>query len=402
LEAVKAVVFKHNVDVEGLLQIFNQMVNDCIKYALKYNISSPMKLEKALYDKFKQKYGLATHYCISACRMACSALKSWKRLVKKKRVNPNKPPTFKALAMRLQKELMRFKGDRILITTKPYHQVEVPLILGSYQKRFVEAWRSGELEAGEITLLRDRAIVTFKKEVEEKEAEGYASIDVNLMSLDILKTKGDSLEYWKIDLKKLYGIRVHYFKKNRKIQKLSKFKPKTSNRLQAKYSKREKRKINDMLHKITTSIVRKLAEGGIVPIFEELKGLSYHATRNHYTKCKNRKVASLPYRKIQSFIEYKMKWLGYKTHYVSAKNTSKTCPRCGSLSKVEGRVYECRRCGYKTDRHFMACVNILRMWGIGFSPKALNELVEREGLRMSIKDYVAQNPSMLLQPHHNN
>uniref|UniRef100_A0A7J3M0B5 Transposase n=1 Tax=Archaeoglobus fulgidus TaxID=2234 RepID=A0A7J3M0B5_ARCFL len=27
---------------------------------------------------------------------------------------------------------------------------------------------------------------------------------------------------------------------------------------------------------------------------------------------------------------------GYETHYVSAKNTSKTCPRCGRLSKTNG------------------------------------------------------------------
>ncbi|MEM2868202.1 MAG: hypothetical protein QXR84_06950 [Candidatus Bathyarchaeia archaeon] len=48
------------------------MVNECIAYALKNNISSPMKLERALYDYFKQKYRFATHYYISACRVAWS------------------------------------------------------------------------------------------------------------------------------------------------------------------------------------------------------------------------------------------------------------------------------------------------------------------------------------------
>jgi IS605 OrfB family transposase len=104
-----------------------------------------------------------------------------------------------------------------------------------------------------------------------------------------------------------------------------------------------------------------LSSKGLVPIFEKLKGLSYNTTRNRYTKRKNRKVASLPYRKIQKFIEYKMAWLGYETHYVNAKNTSKTCPRCGSLSKVKGQVYKCKKCGYSADRHFIACVNILKM-----------------------------------------
>ncbi|MEM3615384.1 MAG: transposase [Candidatus Methanomethylicia archaeon] len=379
MEVVKAVVFKHNssAEVKPLLEVFNQMVNECMNYALKNNINSPMKLERILYDYFKQKHGLATHYCISACRIACSALKSWKKLVKRRRAEPNRPPSFRALAMRLQKELMRFKGDKIIVTTKPYCWVEIPLAIGAYQKQFIERWEKGELKIGEVTLLEDRAIVTFKEEVEEKEAKGYASIDVNLMSLNLLKAEGDSFEYKKIDLRKLYGVRVHYFKKRRKIQELSKYKPKTAKRVLAKYSKRERRRVNDILHKITTNIARELAGRGLIPVFEKLKGLNYNSTRNRYTKRRNRKVSSLPYRKIQGLVEYKMAWYGYKTHYVSARDTSRTCPRCRSLSKVEGQVYECKRCGYRADRHFVACVNILRMWGKGFTPKALNEL--REG-----------------------
>jgi putative transposase len=356
------------------------MVNDCVEYALKHDISSPMKIEKALYEDFKQRYGFATHYCISASRVACSAIMSWKRLIRRGRADPNKPPVFRASAMRLQKELMRFKGDRIVVTTKPYCHIEIPLIIGSYQEGFIEMWRRGEVEVGEVTLLKDKAVVTFKKEISEKKPEGYASIDVNLMSLDVLKTKNNSVEFRKIDLRKLYGIRVHYFKKRKKIQVLSKLKPTTSKRVWEKYSKRERRKVDDFLHKLTTSLFKEFIEEEVIPIFEELKDMNYNVTRNKYNKWKNRKVASLPYRKIQRFIEYKCAWYGYLTYYVSAKNTSKTCPRCGSLSKVKGQVYECKKCGYKADRHFVACVNILKMWGKGFAPKALDELIEREEL----------------------
>ncbi|MEM1607397.1 MAG: transposase, partial [Candidatus Bathyarchaeia archaeon] len=268
---------------------------------------------------------------------------------------------------------------KIVVAIKPYSWIEVPLVIGSYQRQFVEGWREGKLKVGEITLLNNRAIVTFKKEVEEKKPSGYASVDINLMSLDILEAK-DELKYRKIDLKKLYGVRVHYFEKRRKIQALSKFKPKTSKMLMEKYSKREKRRVNDILHKVTAAIVREFIENGVSPILEKLKGLSYNATRNKYAKRKNRKVSSLPYRKIQRFIEYKMAWHGYKTHHVSARNTSKTCPRCGRLSKTNGQVFKCESCGFEADRHFVACINILRMWGIGFPPKALNELIEREEL----------------------
>ena len=192
--------------------------------------------------------------------------------MKRGRADSNKPPTFKVSAMRLQKELMRFRGDKIVVAIKSYSWIEVPLVIGSYQRQFVEGWREGKLKVGEITLLNNRAIVTFKKEVKEKKPSGYASVDINLMSLDILEAK-DELKYRKIDIKKLYGVRVHYFEKRRKIQALSKFKPKTSKMLMEKYSKREKRRVNDILHKITIAIVKEFVENGVSPILEKLKGL---------------------------------------------------------------------------------------------------------------------------------
>lgn len=104
-----------------------------------------------------------------------------------------------------------------------------------------------------------------------------------------LKIKGNSLEHQKLDLRKLYDIRVHYFKKRRVIQKLAKYKPKTFEKLMQKYSKREKRRVNDILHKITTNLIRGLAEDKLIPNFEDLKDLSYNATRKHYMKRKTAK-----------------------------------------------------------------------------------------------------------------
>jgi putative transposase len=380
MEVVKAVVFKYNADVKFLLETFNRMVNECIQRALKDDIGSPMKLERLLYCDFKRRYGLATHYCISACRVACSIIRSWKRLVRKRRADPSNPPVFRGLAMKLQKELMRLKTDRIVVTTKPYCYIEIPLVVGSYQRQFIERLAKGELRAGEITLLENKAIIIFKKEVEERQPKSYSSIDINLMSLDVLKAHGGLLSYESIDLRRLYSIRVHYFKKRRRIQKLSKTKPITSRRLMEKYSGREERRVGDMLHKITTKLVGEMVAEEKAPILENLKDLNYNCTRDRHLKHKNRKTASLPYRKIQSFIEYKMAWHGYKVHYVNARNTSKTCPRCGCISKNREQVFVCEHCGYKANRHFVACVNILRMWGQGFAPKALDELVEREGL----------------------
>ncbi|MEM4975718.1 MAG: hypothetical protein QXT64_00160 [Desulfurococcaceae archaeon] len=51
---------------------------------------------------------------------------------------------------------------------------------------------------------------------------------------------------------------------------------------------------------------------------------------------------------------------------------------------------KCEECGLTMDRDVIAVLN-LQMRGAGSPQRALNELIEGEGLCMSIKDYVAQN-----------
>ncbi|MEM2427964.1 MAG: zinc ribbon domain-containing protein, partial [Candidatus Bathyarchaeia archaeon] len=55
---------------------------------------------------------------------------------------------------------------------------------------------------------------------------------------------------------------------------------------------------------------------------------------------------------------YKSMELGFKPETVKAENTSRTCPMCGEISKPNGHVFKCRKCGFQADRHFVAAWNI--------------------------------------------
>jgi putative transposase len=90
-----------------------------------------------------------------------------------------------------------------------------------------------------------------------------------------------------------------------------------------------------------------VAEENVKPVMEELKDIRM-----------NRRLHSIPFRKIQSTIPYKSIERGYKPETVEAKNTSKTCPICGELSKPNGHVFKCSRCGIQADRHLVAAWNI--------------------------------------------
>lgn len=145
-----------------------------------------------------------------------------------------------------------------------------------------------------------------------------------------------------------------------------------------KYSEREKNRAKDFIHKLTTSIVRELKELKSGAILEDLKNIKSRVLNG--SRNVNRKLSKWDARTFQFMLEYKLKWFGLPVRYVSPKNSPKTCPLCsGRMATYEGRLMRCSDCGLILDRDIVAVLN-LQMWGIGFPPKALDELIEREEL----------------------
>jgi IS605 OrfB family transposase len=93
-------------------------------------------------------------------------------------------------------------------------------------------------------------------------------------------------------------------------------------------------------------------------VMESLNGI-----RQNFKKSKklNKRFHSLPFRKLQTIIEYKALLEGIEVKYLTKKetrNTSKTCHRCGHVARVEGRAFKCPKCGMEYDRDLNACINI--------------------------------------------
>ncbi|MEM3832063.1 MAG: transposase [Thermoprotei archaeon] len=205
-------------------------------------------------------------------------------------------------------------------------------------------------------------------------ADKWASFDVNLTN--VMAFIGGEIKRY--DLRELYHIHRVYEVKRQRMQKLSKIKPNTSKRLLEKYSKREKNRAKDFMHKLTTQIAGEFREKNCGAILENLKGVKRRILNK--SKDMNRKLSKWNARTFQLMLEYKLKWLNLPTKYVSPANSSKTCPACsGSMASYLGRIMRCEECGLTMDRDIIAVLN-LQMRGIGFSPRALNELIEGEGL----------------------
>ena len=107
-------------------------------------------------------------------------------------------------------------------------------------------------------------------------------------------------------------------------------------RLKKKFasSRREKERVNQALHRVSTLIVEKARANNEAIVLERLKGIRYaHQKGNGERTAKRRRIALWPFRQLQSYIDYKARWAGVPVEYVSPSYTSKKCNVCGYINR---------------------------------------------------------------------
>jgi len=149
---------------------------------------------------------------------------------------------------------------------------------------------------------------------------------------------------------KIKEVRHKYFNIRKRLQKKKRLD--VIKRLKGK----EVMIVNHELHVISKKIVEYAKQfPSPVIVMEKLTGIRENFTRS---KKLNRRFHSLPFRKLQKMIEYKAKLHGIKVIYINPKNTSKTCHRCGYVTRVESREFKCPKCGLIYNRDLNASINI--------------------------------------------
>ncbi len=308
-------------------------------------IPKSKEFKRNLRDKLLKDWNCASHYVDSAIKTAYSILNSWRRNYVKGRRKRRKP-IVKRKFVRVKETLYTLENDKLRITIKPRDTyLEFDLTRAWFKKR-VEG-----CDLGELILKKNELIITFRKPANiSTPSQKKVAWDSNLFSLDGFCNWG----WIKVDLKQLYTLHITYENKRRKIQKLSKTKPKTAKRLMQKFSQRYRNRIGDYLHKLTTDLARgfKDYEHG----FEDLD------KRGMFNGCKkhNRVISKQNWKQIVLLMSYKT-----NVRLLDPKNSTKTCPRCGGdMKHREGQVLKCEVCNLEIDRQLNASINLyLRMWG---------------------------------------
>lgn len=111
-------------------------------------------------------------------------------------------------------------------------------------------------------------------------------------------------------------------------------------------------KLRDMDHKISKEIVE-------FAVSEEVKVIKLENLGKLQKHNSNIKVVNTwSYHRLLTFIVYKAEKEGIQVYLIDPKNTSKKCPNCSKINKINGRKYLCE-CGYSKHRDIVGAINIL-------------------------------------------
>jgi len=200
--------------------------------------------------------------------------------------------------------------------------------------------------------------ITVEKEVEERNPKSILAVDLGIRwAATTVNSSNPKPKFFGKEIRRVKG---HYFWLRRTLAL------KKAYRTIKKIGHKERRVVNDILHKISRKIVNEALENDSMIVLGNLKGIR----RNGKGRRFNRKLNNgFPYYRLSMFIEYKARWLGIKVVKISEKNTSKTCHKCGSRGLRVGSSFKCPNCGYSCNADYNGAMNILKR-AVGYMPTA--------------------------------
>ncbi|MCA6212752.1 IS200/IS605 family element transposase accessory protein TnpB [Thermococcus bergensis] len=359
--------FKLKTEPEGLEDLFSlysDIVNLLLDYVFENNITSFYRLKKETYKSLREQYPeLPSHYIYTACQMATSIYKSYRK--RKRKGKANGKPVFKKKVIMLDDHLFKLdiEGGFIKLST-PSRRLELEFYRAKYHEKFRE-WKIGQawlVKNPKGVFLH----VVFSKEVEVRESKAVVGVDLNENNVTLSLPDGNFIQIITHERE----IRTGYFLKRRRIQKKLKTGKKRKELLE-KYGERERNRLNDLYHKLATKIVELAENYGCIAL-EDLTNIRDSV---RYSAELNGRLHRWSFRKLQSIIEYKAKLKGVSVVFVDPAYSSSLCPICGGKLVPNGhRVLKCSNCGFEADRDVVGSWNIrlkaLKMWGVPVPPES--------------------------------
>jgi len=283
-------------------------------------LSKKEEVYKSLRDELEEVNVLASHYVDKAISDAYSVLRSWRRRAEKGKASLRKPK-LKRVYVRVKSTLRKVEGESVRITVRPYEYLTL-----SWSHTWFSPRVKG-LEPGEPVIKEDRVHLPFRHRLPWFTPLDYLAIDSNLYTLDAY----DGEKFVAFSLRELYSLKFGMELKRGRIQSFASKHGRKGGKLMEKYSHRERNRVRDYVHKF----VNKLLEMYPVTTFAIEKLNKQEMFQDADDKLSKR-ISRTVWRSIHRVLKYKAPLYGSLVKEVNPHLTSKSCPRCGRVSRKAG------------------------------------------------------------------
>jgi IS605 OrfB family transposase len=324
--------------LEKLSKELNQLKNWISEIMNETKIYNKFEFQKQFYQLIRKEFDIKSQHIIR-CIAEVSA--QYKR--------ENKFHKFRKMTFSIDKRLINLslENHSIKITTNG-KSLRLPIKYTKEQKRLIKEFKYGQ---GLIQKIDKDYYIVLQIEVPEKKMRKFKNmvgVDLGIKMLAVTSKK----QYFSSE--EVNKIREKYTKLRKNLQKKG---TKSAKRKLKKLNRKISRYQKDINHKISKEIVGK-AEGTRSYIgLENLTGIR----KSKVNRKLRIQLSNWSFFQLRSFIEYKAKLKGIKVIAVDPKNTSRTCPKCGHISKNNRKTQEkfcCIKCGKEGNADYIASINI--------------------------------------------
>ena len=252
--------------------------------------------------------------------------------------------------------------DTVKISTVPYNRVKASITGRREDEIFLEKALNGQYKFGTGEVLKKNGDYYIHinvrteqvPEIQVEEDNTFIGVDINGSNVMLTATRedGEVLDTLYLDYNKLKGKRNEYFTKRKRLKEAGKWST------LEKLSGKEEKATNDFCHKLSRYAVRWIQQfENPVVVLEDLTGLRDSID---YGKRMNKRLHSLPFRKLQQFLKYKSEWSGVPVSFVDPAYTSQRCPLCADSEDTtrRGHRFKCQSCGHQDHADRNASINI--------------------------------------------
>ena len=340
--------------VLNFLETFRYMVNHSIRIGLQNDCTTMKRLCMLSYHELEQ-YDIPSYYKLCAISKAAGILASRKKSIRRgysvKSPYMKKPILVSCYGFKYQDGIMKVPlGERNYLD----------ISLNHYCKKILSA--DPRIKIRSFTLTANHISISYSKEVAQIKCDDTAGIDRNLGNLTI----GNCTKVIQFDLSRTVQIAENTksiyssFKRNdSRIRK----------KIYSKYGNRRKNRINQILHKVSKTVVGYAITNKTALVFEDIRHIRKLYQKGNWQGRQYRgRMNGWSFSEIKRQIEYKARWNGIPIIQLSKKETmgtSSRCPVCGERLRkdMQTRNLFCDVCKKRWDRDVVAVMNqSLRGW----------------------------------------